>query len=255
MKEQLWIPKSFSSEERWNVAAEVLAKLKDTYKESLLAVAVEGSTAKGSDRPQSDLEFLVVLNKEKYHRWHAFFYKGMFVGISYNSLDRIEEKAGELDYEWPVKGDAVATSKVLYDPHNLYGYLREEAEEAEKKADFTILIRDALTDMYEHVYKIFTLHEDEKIALRQEIAAISHWAVMSVGLANRHKFPSNKSMVEDSFLLKNFPSQYETLMKELILHPVTLPHACEIVSKLWTSFAAWGEKQGIDLHDDSLKEI
>lgn len=165
-EKQLWIPKSFSSKERWDIAYEILEKLKDTYKDELLSVAVEGSTAKGLDHPQSDLEFRVVLRRENYHRGHAFFYKGMFVGISYNSIDYIEEKAGEMDYEWPVKGDAVASSKVLYDPHDLYGFWRAEGEKAEEEADFRSLVRNALTDMYEHVYKVFALHDDETIALK-----------------------------------------------------------------------------------------
>lgn len=78
---------------------------------------------------------------------------------------------------------------------------------------------------------------------------------MSVGLANRHTFPSNRSMIADSFALQDLPMQYEHLLKELVIGDVKLKQACETVSKLWTSFTAWGEERDIYLQDDALNEI
>lgn len=57
-----WQPNKFSTEERFEVAYEILNELLNKYKKNLLSVAIEGSTAKGMDCPESDLELRVVIN-------------------------------------------------------------------------------------------------------------------------------------------------------------------------------------------------
>ncbi|MFC5772928.1 kanamycin nucleotidyltransferase C-terminal domain-containing protein [Ectobacillus antri] len=248
MKKQLWEPKRFSEQERWEIISEIVEKLKDTYEDELISIAVEGSTAKGLAKPQSDLEFRVVLKGQNYHRWHAFFYKEMFVGISYNSVDRIENEGRFIDYEWPIKGDAVHTAKVLYDPHHLYDFWRKEAKIGEAAADFKELLRDALADMYEHVYKMFLCEDD--LSRRQQSVAIAHWAVMSVGLANRHQYPSNKTMLHDSFRLPDVPVRYEELLRKLLCE-----ETAEAAGELWFACKEWGQLHGIDMHDEQLRGL
>lgn len=86
-----WSPKKFTTEDRLQTANNILEVLKERYKDSLIAVAIEGSTAKGLDAPESDLELRVLLSEDSgYDRWYAFFYEGMFVGISRRAI--FEEK-------------------------------------------------------------------------------------------------------------------------------------------------------------------
>ncbi|MCE4049120.1 nucleotidyltransferase domain-containing protein [Bacillus sp. Au-Bac7] len=69
-----WQPKKFSTEERFEIANKILIELIKQYKQNLLSVALEGSTAKGLDGPESDLELRVVI-KERESSLEAFFYK------------------------------------------------------------------------------------------------------------------------------------------------------------------------------------
>jgi kanamycin nucleotidyltransferase len=210
-----WKPKEFRTQDRYNIANDILNELMNKYKDNLISVAVEGSTAKGMDRPESDLELRVVV-KSRDSEWYPFFYKGMFVGISFNTIEKIQSKAANIDYEWCVKGDALFTCKILYDPTNLYESLRERAKTAENHTEFDILVKDALADMYEHVYKIYALNETDTILAAHEARQVAYWATMCVGLKNRHKFLSSRTMYDESFNFKSLPSNFEMKIKGLL---------------------------------------
>ncbi|MCL6601180.1 MAG: hypothetical protein K6T81_20970, partial [Alicyclobacillus macrosporangiidus] len=70
----------------------------------MAVVALEGSAAKGMDRPESDLELRAIFHGDVPHCWYAFFHHDLFVGISYTSLVAEEAKAREVTYTWPVTG-------------------------------------------------------------------------------------------------------------------------------------------------------
>ncbi|MFG6494717.1 hypothetical protein P8610_05120 [Fictibacillus sp. UD] len=107
-----WQPNKFQTQDRYDLAIEILDELKKKYKDDLISVVIEGSTAKGTDCPESDLEMRVVVNGRD-SGWYSFFYKGMFAGISFNSLDKIHSKSTNIDYEWCVKSDVLFTCKIL----------------------------------------------------------------------------------------------------------------------------------------------
>ncbi|MFS1519610.1 hypothetical protein V1503_24595 [Bacillus sp. SCS-151] len=114
-----WQPNKFKSQDRFQIAEEINNELLKKYKDNLISVAIEGSTAKGMDCPESDLELrVIVVGRES--GWYPFFYKGMFVGISFSTIDKMKSKAKNIDYEWSVKSDSLFTCKIIYDPTNLY---------------------------------------------------------------------------------------------------------------------------------------
>ncbi len=250
-----WQPKRFTNAERLAVAYELKEQLLGKYGSKILAIALEGSTAKGLDRPESDLELRVVL-REGRHRWYAFFYRGMFVGISYNSLKNNREDVSGIDYTWPVESDALFTSTVLYDPEGLFDELRAKAHETEQQADFRGLIVEALADLQERVLKVFSLEEREAATgLLPQLSGVANWAAITVGLANRHRYLQSRAMYAESFELSDLPAGYEENMRALLSNSLSLPAAKETVGRLWASFDVWASQKGLNLVDDSLDHI
>jgi kanamycin nucleotidyltransferase len=246
-----WKPKKFQTQDRYEIANEIFNELMNKYEDNLISVAIEGSTAKGLDCPESDLELRAVV-KGRESEWYPFFYKGMFVGISFNTIEKIQSKATNIDYEWCVKGDALFTCKILHDPTNLYGTLRKKAKAAEDHAEFDRLIKDALADMYEHVYKIYTLKETDTIMAAHEARQVAYWATMCVGLKNRHKFLSSRTMYHESFKLKSLPSDFEMKIKGLLSLNTDLQSLKKNLGDLWTSIYNWAEINGINLEESDL---
>lgn len=239
-----WQPNKFKTEERIEIAKEILEELAIKYKDNLISVAIEGSTAKGMDVPESDLELRVVIN-EKESDWKAFFYKGMFIGISFSTKERMKAKVENIDYEWPVKSDSLFTCKVLFDPTNLYVELRETAKEVEMQSDFNVLIKDAIADMYEHVYKVFALNDKDTILAAQEARQVAYWAILTVGLKNKHKYLSSRTMYDESFNLNSLPEGFEHKIRGLLSLNTDVQTLKRHVGEIWVSTRHWAENFNI----------
>jgi kanamycin nucleotidyltransferase len=255
-RRQLWQPGAFSSADRYAVANRVVDRLREKYGESLLAVALEGSTAKGLDVPYSDVELRVILSDEVgvHHRWYAFTTNGMSVGISYSSFSRMFARANDVTYEWPKAGDGLMTCQVLYDPAGIFQRLRAQAEEAECRADFQTLVRDALCDMYESVLKLFSV-PDDALSLRMDAGMLAYWAAMAVGLANRHRYSSSRRMFEESFTLPDLPEHYETCISALLAMESDASRIRQYAGLLWNASLAWAVGLGIHIEDDELSDL
>lgn len=245
-----WQPNKFSNEERLEIANEILKELLNKYKQNLLSVAIEGSTAKGLDGPESDLELRVVI-KERESSWEAFFYKGMFVGISFSSPEKMISKASNIDYEWAVKSDVLYTCKVLY-ATNFYEEIRETAKEAEEQVNFNSLIKDAITDMYEHVYKMFLFMDTDTIIAAQESRQVAYWAVMSVGLKNKHKFLSSRTMYKECFELDSLPEAFEQRIRSLLSLKTDVQTLKKNVGELWVATLNWAGSFNINIEKTDL---
>jgi kanamycin nucleotidyltransferase len=177
------------------MAREITELLRARYGERLLGVLLEGSTAKGTDRPCSDLELSVVLT-DGGDRWYPFFQRGMFIGVSYESLEAATSSAGSMGPVWPVAGDALQTGTPLYDPTGLYPRLLEKHQAAVRDANYASLIKDVMADMYENVLKVFSLHPEEGYQAGMFAGGAAFLAAMAVGLANRHRYLSVRTCLK-----------------------------------------------------------
>ncbi|MED1603334.1 kanamycin nucleotidyltransferase C-terminal domain-containing protein [Alkalihalophilus marmarensis] len=246
-----WQPKTFSAEDRLKMTDNILDHFKTKYKKDLLSLAIEGSTAKGMNTPFSDLELRVVLNNYE-NGWFPFFFQGMYIGISMSSREKMLSEASKIDYEWPVKSDTLFTSKIVYDPTELYKELRNIAEKTEGETNFKLLLTEAIADMYEHVYKVFPLTEGDEMAMTNEARQIAYWATLCVGLSNKHRYVSSRTMYKESFHLNDLPDGYEEHMHELLTLETTASKIKQSTACLWTSFEKWAKEDGITLNKHDL---
>jgi kanamycin nucleotidyltransferase len=248
-----WWPPRFTREERWCAARTLLRRLRERHGENLLAVALEGSTAKGLDRPESDLELRVVLGAGE-EAWLPFFLDGLFVGISRVGVDAFLRDAGAVDYTWPVVGDVLFTAEVLHDPRGLYAVARQLARAAEARADFAALQRESLADMYEHVYKVFAAGEDE-VMVAHEAHQVASWAANTVGLANRHRYLSSRSIFAESERLPSLPPGYGVCLRGLLALRTEAASLQRHTAALWRGMSQWLAERGVRLPDDALDTI
>lgn len=237
------MPPAFTAAEREAVVARVLAALRERYGERLRAVALEGSTAKGLAAPRSDVEFRVLLEPVERRSWRTAFVDGMFVGLGFASPAQALRRARSVDYLWPVAGDVLVTSRVLYDPGGLYPGLRQAALRAEARADFASLVEDALADMYEHVLKLFSL-ADDALALTAEAREVAFWAAIAVALGARHRYASSRTMYEESLCLGCTPPGFGVALP-VLLSPTVDPAALRgAVGVLWPALRTWAAGLG-----------
>jgi len=248
----VWKPAEFSSAERMAMALEITELLRRRYGDSLVGVLLEGSTAKGTDRTVSDLEFTVVLD-ECEDRWSPFFRRGMFVGISYRSVAAATAGAEKIGPSWPVAGDTLETGVALYDPGGLFERLRRKNADAVEKADFGLLVRDALADVYENVLKLFSLRPEEALQAGVFAGGAAFLAALAVGLANKHRYLSARLALEESFALPSLPRGYREAITELLASGNDVTALRGALSRLWPALTEWAAGMGVCLDDEGAE--
>ncbi|KAB3529585.1 kanamycin nucleotidyltransferase C-terminal domain-containing protein [Alkaliphilus serpentinus] len=257
MEEKLgWMPARFTNEERLKLAEKILVKLKNKYNEQLIAVTLEGSTAKGTDKPFSDIEMTAIFNNDlAEERWNAFLCEGMFIGLGYDRLESVIEASKNVNYEWCLAGDRLLNAKFLYDPTNLAETLKQNSIEAIQSANFSKLAKAAFADMYEHVLKIFTIDEDNILCASLNAKGIAYWATMTVGLINKKQFISSRILFQEAKKLKLLPKEYSECIDELLALDTNVNRLREFSARLWTGMVKWLSQFQISLDDDELKGI
>lgn len=250
----MWSPDKFTTAQRVAAAKEIARRLADKYGSNLIAVAIEGSTAKGLDLPESDLELAVIIQGVA-DRWYPFFYNGLSVGISYGNPEAELEDAARIDYTWPVTGDAYQTAQVIYDPGSFYPKLCHAASEAEEGTDFAPLIRDALADVYENVLKVFSLGSKQTMAAVMFAANAAYWAALTVALVNKHKYRSTRAMFQESTELPQLPEGYAQGIGHLLCQGQDVESLQGTLGRFWPSLRAWVDDMGIHMQDNCLEHI
>lgn len=248
----MWKPAEFTSEQRMTMAREITELLMARYGERLVGVLLEGSVAKGTDRPVSDLELSVVLT-DGGDRWYPFFRRGMFVGISYKSLEGATSSAGSIGPSWPVAGDALQTGIALYDPTGLYPKLLKKHLAAVTNAAYKILVKDVMADMYENVLKIFSLHPSEGYQAGIFAGGAAYLAALAVGLANKHRYLSVRRMFEESFALSSLPEGYREGILGLLSAGSDVLALRQTLGQLWPALVSWAASIGATLDDDAAE--
>lgn len=246
----MWQPPEFTHEQRLTKALAITEALKRRFGNRLVAVMLEGSVAKGLDVPCSDLELAVLIESAE-DRWYPFVdRRGMFVGVSYKAPETQMADAAKIDYTWPVAGDSLLHGTVLYDPGGFYPKLREVSRQAEAAADFNLLVRDALADMYENVLKLFALrpeHGHEAVVFAGQIA---YWAAITIALASKHRYLSTRRMIEESFTLPSLPAGFREDVTALLSAGGDLPRCWIALGRLWPGMLKWAATLGVRLDDD-----
>ncbi|GEM_PF-1803059 len=250
-------PPVFDHQTRLAVARHLCQRLRARYGDEVRAVFLVGSVAKGTDLPYSDLE-CDVITRTRPHRWHAFFYHGLFVGLSFQPWEAYRAECATVTYEWPLTQDAPWTALPLYDPDDLLGELRRLAEAALATADWPSLLAEALADLYEQVSKVLnaTLADSpDPLSALAAARQAAYWAAILVGLANRHRYQGARTMYRESLTLPRLPAGYADLLPRLLLGAADLSRLAEDVWRLWLACRALVAACGATLDDDSLARL
>src|SRR5207249_6616983 len=105
-------------ERRMELARGVAAYVRRKH-EGVVAVILEGSTAKGEDREHSDLEMTVVTNAPSETMWYQCIFEGIVIEAVFRTEEEVLRHASTVERRWPPYADAYAGSVALFDPTGL----------------------------------------------------------------------------------------------------------------------------------------
>jgi len=196
-------PQSVTSEQRRDLVALILERLRERYGERLLAVALYGSTARDSDGPYSDVELWAVLDDAAFGadfdeslEWvHG---RGK-AEVNLMSRSAVEAFAREVDEAWPISHGQFVHARALWiapDHGALFETLRSLAAHPDDAEVERAMAEIVVGELYELIGKLRNRYARKPLALLAGEFAV-HVACLA-GLAERHLYASAGTMFDEA---------------------------------------------------------
>ena len=140
--------RKISHEQRLEVGPRICARILETFKESVLAVFITGSTAKALDRPFSDLEMTAIVKDSVEIPTKYYVYDGLLIQIDYRQESEFLKAAQEPGRDWPLGADECRNRIVLFERDDWTAKLVKAVRENDAM-DFSDALRFAALGMTE----------------------------------------------------------------------------------------------------------
>ncbi len=135
-------------EERVAIARQLSRRIVENYGEAVLAIFIVGSTAKGLDRPYSDLELISIIQDGAEIPPKYYCHQGLVVEITYPQQSQFLKEALRVTANWPLVADQYRNRIMLFERE---GWLRQldKAVAENDSADLKEALRKAAMNMTE----------------------------------------------------------------------------------------------------------
>ncbi len=245
-------PDQFDHAHRMTKAEQIAGKLKDQFKERVLAISIYGSLATGADGPYSDIEMDCVLDGLDCDRRIEWCGGGWKAEIDLFSVSSILKRAAEVGPKWSISHGIYIHYIPIFDPTNLYIHRRKTAL-SQPETKFRRAMRDLIVDeMYGNQGKILNAADRKDFTPLPFYAVLqARWGGLLIGLANRYLYTTSARIFPESLELDGRPDGYDDLcrlvMNGTLSDPDQLLAACEC---FWQGVEKWAQEKGIRLVED-----
>ena len=244
-------PEPRTHDQKVMVAREISDRLLRHYGDSVKAIALYGSVARGTDGPYSDVELYCILDGEKIDKTYEWGHGPWKAQVNVYSEDIILRDAGVVDETWPLVQRGYVDTEPLFDPNDLFSRVREIACET-SRTDFKPWIRDLIVgEIYELVGKVRNEFDSGSVSVTVLGVDIVKYCAFLIGLANRHMYTSGSQMLKESMQCPDRPVGYDALCSRVISGELgDVKQVGDEVDCLWSGIEKWAQDNDIRIYED-----
>ena len=201
-------PIKHSHEERINLSQVILEKLKNKYKEDLLAVAFFGSMSRNEDTDYSDIDMVAVVKGENIADEMQGIKHGLKYGVDIFSQDVVHSKISSIHMRWPLLVGKFVTALPIYDESKLFDSYKQLFDETIQK-DFRPFIKEMFVEeIFEECNKFISI---ASTGTREQVIYNSFnlftKMISFLGVINKAYYLSSVTVTQKAMSLPiNFPS-------------------------------------------------
>lgn len=250
-------PQPLSRAERRRVLDEITFALKERFGRDLVALGAYGSTARGADRPYSDLELHCVLAGEDVDldlEWSVGAWKAE---VDVRSEEVLVREAVRLEGTWPITHGAYVEIMPLLGDSDVFERVRAAAL-GHGDDEFEVAIHSLIVgELYELTGKVRNLHASGGGSATALLATeLGKYAACLVGLANRHLYGTASSVFDESLTLPVRPGGYDAL-HALLTGPgiVDIQQVALAADRLWEGIEIWAGSCDIELYEETAQVL
>lgn len=244
-------PQPMTRRERLALVEEMHSKLRARYGDQLKAIALYGSTARGTDGPYSDIELICVLRSdgEEYSfEWSAGPWKAE---VDVYSEAILLAKAARVSGSWPMTHGAFQTATPLYDPDGYFQQVRDAASAPTDEQIRTAIEETLVGELYELAGKLRNATAACRTSFLPMLATyFALYGAWVIGLQNRRCFTASSIMLEEAMAWDHRPPGYDRLCRMVtagrLSSPTEVTEACE---DFWQGLNLWAREQGYQITD------
>jgi len=183
----------------------------------LMAVWIEGSTAKAEDQEHSDLEMTAVTRGANDTKAYQAIWEGIVVEVGVTSAEDAIRDAARVDWAWPMWADSYAGAAPLYDPEALLPQLARTASNPDP-GKIPGAVRHAYISMYEDLCKLrnFAKSGEDRLFRLMSMGFALYGLARFVALLNRQHFNGIRNLLtkprEFALLPPHFWEDYPRLI-------------------------------------------
>lgn len=240
-------------EERLVIAGEISRRILETYGDTVLAVFITSSTAKGLDRAHSDLEVSAVVRDGVEIEDRSYVFRGILVEIDYPQESRVLRAARRVTSKWPIEADGYRSRLVLFERE---GWLRrlDEAVAESDSADSTRALQRATTSLVENRDKLRNAgRAGDVMDIRVNGFWTAYAAAILVLLLNRRYMITSSWLYRQAFECPDQPKDFRHLAEILVgVGPSSADEIAGATERLCDNLLAMVNARGISVESDEL---
>ena len=242
-----------SNGQRVELARQISTRILETYKSTVLAVYVCGSTAKKLDRPYSDLEMVCVVRDGTEIPMKYYIHDGLLVEIDYHQESEYLKAAHKPGWDWPIQADQYRNHIVLFDQDNWMRKLGEAVAENDR-TDFTEAIRVAALAMTESLAAIRNAEfKHDQVDLRTRTFYMAWDTARVVLLLNRKYVLTTSWLWKQLFECKDQPKDLKKLISIVAGFVESSPRQLvEASERLWQETMLMVRDRGISIESAEI---
>jgi kanamycin nucleotidyltransferase len=245
-------PEAIERTRRLQLAYKIAERVQRHYGETVLAIGLYGSLARGSDGPYSDIEMHCVVQGagvDERLEWSTGAWKAE---VDVYSEDVLLAWATEVDADWPLAHGACTDVLAVYDPTGFLPHLRDAALSYDDER-FDQSIRDVIVgELYEWFGKMRNARAAGNEACLPYLAVeLAKMGMCLIGLANRHLYTTSTRAFEESLEQPGRPEGYDRLCQMVMSGDLADPQrVVDAAGKLWSGVEMWASERGIVIEEE-----
>jgi len=205
-------PEAIERTRRLKLAYEIAEHVQRHFGETVVAIGLYGSLARGSDGPYSDIEMHCVVQGtgvDERLEWSAGAWKAE---VDVFSEDVLLAWAAEVDVDWPLTHGACTEVLAVYDPTGFFARLRDAVLSCDDDK-VGQAIRDLIVgELYERIGKVRNARATgNEACLPYLTVELAEMGMCLIGLANRHLYATSTRAFEESLKQPGRPEGYDCL--------------------------------------------
>jgi predicted nucleotidyltransferase len=245
-------------DERVELADKITQKFLDKYGDEVILGGIYGSTAKGTDVEDSDLEVLMIVKNESKADEVYFTYKGMPVSIIVQKIARVEKDIQKIEIDWPLKMGRLFTLVVTCGDEGVLRRFRELLEGIPDETFNEFLAKETPL-CYEGLGKLKAVKERRNMEdAYLFVCEILGEFMLLTAIFNRcfinHAYLGG---LKESYEFENLPKDYEQNAERLLLSfDFEIEETIDLADAFVSNFVSFLAENGIKVKEHTpLEEV